>query len=238
MHPGHCWATISTATPQTPARIRHATRLQPYTAGHPLDRRLDRSMRHRRWSEAGFGMFPGGGRCWIRTNEGNADGFTDCPHMPSDLRISSRSADFDTHSAHEERKRGRQESSMLAERLEGFPQGGTRRSVRRWPRARPVRTSCATTTAPTAPEDQRLAGTQPEDHAALHPPTSGSWLNLVEVYFGILSRQAIRHGTLQLRRRPDRDDQHLNRRLERTLRALHLDQDGRRGPRQSGPAEH
>jgi DDE superfamily endonuclease len=26
-------------------------------------------------------------------------------------------------------------------------------------------------------------------------PTSGSWLNLVEIFFGILSRQAIRRGT-------------------------------------------
>ena len=26
-------------------------------------------------------------------------------------------------------------------------------------------------------------------------PTSGSWLNLVEVFFSIITRQAIRHGT-------------------------------------------
>ena len=26
-------------------------------------------------------------------------------------------------------------------------------------------------------------------------PTSGSWLNLVEVFFGIITRQAIRRGT-------------------------------------------
>jgi hypothetical protein len=35
---------------------------------------------------AGPGVGAGGGRCWIRTNVGNADGLTDCRHMPSDLR--------------------------------------------------------------------------------------------------------------------------------------------------------
>jgi hypothetical protein len=32
------------------------------------------------------------------------------------------------------------------------------------------------------------------DHPALHP-TSGSWLNLVEIFFGIITRQAIRRGS-------------------------------------------
>ena len=33
---------------------------------------------------------------------------------------------------------------------------------------------------------------------ALHfTPTSGSWLNLVEVFFGIITRQAIRRGTFR-----------------------------------------
>jgi hypothetical protein len=39
-----------------------------------------------------------------------------------------------------------------------------------------------------------VAAQEPADHAALHP-TSGSWLNLVEVFFGIITRQAIRRGT-------------------------------------------
>ena len=42
--------------------------------------------------------------------------------------------------------------------------------------------------------DQRLAGQTPPDH--LHfTPTSCSWLNLVEVFFGIITRQAIRRGS-------------------------------------------
>ena len=34
----------------------------------------------------------------------------------------------------------------------------------------------------------------PAAHEALHP-TSGSWLNMVEILFGIITRQAIRRGT-------------------------------------------
>ena len=48
---------------------------------------------------------------------------------------------------------------------------------------------------PPAPCGDRLAGHASADHAALHPDP-GSWLNLVEVFFGILTRQAIRRGTV------------------------------------------
>ena len=65
-------------------------------------------------------------------------------------------------------------------------------------------------------------------------PTSGSWLNLVEVFFSIITRQAIRRGTFISVHRPDRRHPPLHRRLERPLPALHLDQDRRRDP----PARH
>ncbi len=39
-----------------------------------------------------------------------------------------------------------------------------------------------------------MAGEEPAGDPAL-PPTSGSWLNLVEVFFGIITRQAIRRGS-------------------------------------------
>jgi hypothetical protein len=39
-----------------------------------------------------------------------------------------------------------------------------------------------------------MVGPQPADHLAFHP-TSGSWLNMVEIFFGIITRQAIRRGT-------------------------------------------
>lgn len=38
-------------------------------------------------------------------------------------------------------------------------------------------------------------GGPPSDPVRFNPPTSGSWLNLVEVSFGIISRQAIRRGS-------------------------------------------
>jgi hypothetical protein len=39
-----------------------------------------------------------------------------------------------------------------------------------------------------APRGARLAGAEPADHAALHL-TSGSWLNLVEIFFSLITRQ-------------------------------------------------
>ncbi len=57
-------------------------------------------------------------------------------------------------------------------------------------------------------------------------PTSWSWLNMVEIFFGIITRQAIRRGTFT-GQGPHRCDPHLHRRLERTLPTVHLDQDRR-----------
>ena len=66
-------------------------------------------------------------------------------------------------------------------------------------------------------------------------PTSGSWLNMVEIFFGIITRQAIRRGTFTVRQGPHHRHRDLHRRLERTLPALHLDQDRRRNPRRTPP---
>ena len=60
-------------------------------------------------------------------------------------------------------------------------------------------------------------------------PTSGSWLNLVEVWFGIIERQAI-HRAPSLGPRPDDQDPRLHQRLERPLPALRMDQNTRRNP--------
>ena len=56
-------------------------------------------------------------------------------------------------------------------------------------------------------------------------PTSGSWLNLVEVFFSIITRQAIRRGSFDSVKRPHRRDPHLHRRLQRPLPPVHLDQE-------------
>ena len=66
-------------------------------------------------------------------------------------------------------------------------------------------------------------------------PTSGSWLNLVEVWFGIIERQAIRRGQLHLRPRPDDQDPCLHHRLEPAQTPVHLDQTRRGHPRQDQP---
>jgi transposase len=60
-------------------------------------------------------------------------------------------------------------------------------------------------------------------------PTSGSWLNLVEVFFGMITRRAIRRGSFDSVKQL-RHDPHLHRRLERSLPALHLDQGRRQDP--------
>ncbi len=44
------------------------------------------------------------------------------------------------------------------------------------------------------PEVKAWLAANPRIHAHF-TPTSGSWLNLVEVWFGIIDRQAIRRGT-------------------------------------------
>src|SRR5665647_3309691 len=56
-------------------------------------------------------------------------------------------------------------------------------------------------------------------------PTSGSWLNLVEVWFGIIERQAHPPWQLRLRQRPQRQDPCLHQRLERPPPPIRLDQD-------------
>ena len=48
-------------------------------------------------------------------------------------------------------------------------------------------------------------------------PTSASWMNLVEVWFGIIERQAIHRGTFGSVTRPQRQDPRLHQRLERPL---------------------
>ena len=90
----------------------------------------------------------------------------------------------------------------------------------------------ATTTPPTStPTSQAWLARNPR--ITLHfTPTSGSWLNMVEIFFGIITRQAIRRGTFTSRQRPHRRDRDLHRRLERPLPTLHLDQDRRPDPPQ------
>jgi len=63
-------------------------------------------------------------------------------------------------------------------------------------------------------------------------PTSGSWLNLVEAFFSIITRQAPAPRQLPHRRRPDRRDSTVHRRLERPMSTVHLDQGPRHRHRQ------
>ena len=59
-------------------------------------------------------------------------------------------------------------------------------------------------------------------------PTSGSWLNMVEVFFGDHHPAGHPPRQLHLGRRPHRRHRDLHRRVERPLPPLHLDQDRRR----------
>ena len=65
-------------------------------------------------------------------------------------------------------------------------------------------------------------------------PTSGSWLNLVEVFFGIITRQAIRRGSFDNVKATRHRDPRLHRRLQRTLPAR---SSGPRPPTRSCPAQ-
>lgn len=61
-------------------------------------------------------------------------------------------------------------------------------------------------------------------------PIGSSWLNQIEIWFGIIARQAIRRGTFTS----------VNALVVRRRRALHLDRDRRRNPSQGplGPDQH
>ena len=96
-------------------------------------------------------------------------------------------------------------------------------------------TSCSTTTTPTSTTTSTSGSKHPR--ITLHfTPTSGSWLNLVEVFFGIITRQAIRRGSFDNVKATRRRDPRLHRRLQRTLPALHLDQDRRGDPAPRHPS--
>ena len=58
-------------------------------------------------------------------------------------------------------------------------------------------------------------------------PTSSSWLNLVERWFGQLDRQSVTPGQFQLRPRPDRRDRGVHDSQERQPGTLRLDRDNR-----------
>ena len=68
-------------------------------------------------------------------------------------------------------------------------------------------------------------------------PTSCSWLNLVECFFSIITRQAIRRGTYTSVADLTAHDRGLHRSLERPPPAVHLDQARRGNPRQDPPRE-
>jgi hypothetical protein len=61
-------------------------------------------------------------------------------------------------------------------------------------------------------------------------PTSGSWLNLAEVFFSIITRQAIRRGSLNSVKDLVAAIRAFSDGNKPTLPAVHLDQDGRRDP--------
>jgi transposase len=58
-------------------------------------------------------------------------------------------------------------------------------------------------------------------------PTSGSWMNLVEIFFGIITGQATLLRHLHQRQRAHQRYRGLHRRLERSVRTLRVDQDRR-----------
>ena len=66
-------------------------------------------------------------------------------------------------------------------------------------------------------------------------PTSGSWLNLVEVWFAIIEKQAIHRGSFTSVRDLMIKIRAVHHRLEPAQTPIHLDQDPRPDPRQDQP---
>jgi transposase len=72
------------------------------------------------------------------------------------------------------------------------------------------------------PEVKKWLAANPR--VSLHfTPTGCSRLNLVEVFFSIITRQAIRRRHLHFGQGPHREDRRLHRRLERPLPAIRMD---------------
>ena len=70
-------------------------------------------------------------------------------------------------------------------------------------------------------------------------PTHASWMNLVEVWFGIIESQAIHRGTFNsVTTELSAKNPGLLRRMERPRPPLRLDQDRRPDPQESQPSEH
>jgi transposase len=68
-------------------------------------------------------------------------------------------------------------------------------------------------------------------------PTSASWMNMVEIFFGHHHPPGDPPRHLHLGPRPDRRDPHVPRRLQPALRTIALDQDRRPDPHQSEPSK-
>ena len=69
-------------------------------------------------------------------------------------------------------------------------------------------------------------------------PTHASWMNLVEVFFSIVERQAVRRGVFKSVKDLNTKTPGLHRRLERPLTPIRVDQDRRTGPRESQPSNN
>ncbi|MFD7427773.1 transposase [Streptomyces sp. NPDC059814] len=83
----------------------------------------------------------------------------------------------------------------------------------------------------TTPEVKEWLANNP--HVHFHFTSVGSsWLNLIEIWFGILTRQSIGRGNLLQRQRPDQAGPRLHQLLEREREPVHLDRDRWRGPRE------
>ncbi|MEU8627643.1 transposase [Streptomyces sp. NPDC048669] len=83
----------------------------------------------------------------------------------------------------------------------------------------------------TTPEVKEWLAKNP--HVHFHFTSVGSsWLNLIEIWFGILTRQSIGRGNLLQRQRPDQAGPRLHQLLEREREPVHLDRDRWRGPRE------
>jgi hypothetical protein len=71
-----------------------------------------------------------------------------------------------------------------------------RSCARRWPRTAAVTCTCCWTTCSTHTTPDVLAWLAANPHVHFHfTPTGSSWMNQIETWFGIITRQAIRRGT-------------------------------------------
>ncbi len=133
--------------------------------------------------------------------------------------------------------RGRARARSRTRPASGTPAPTSSPSCACWPGRIPGARSTSCSTTCQHPQDARRPGAGSRStggSTSTSRPPRASWMNQVETWFGILTRQALRRGSFESVRALVGRDRALHPGVERRRHPVHLGQDRRRDPRQGG----